>query len=168
MTDDRPRCERPTEWTLANLTRVSKLGYQLREILRHDDGCQFGRWILLYWGEFPRNAPLWIDFEVVEGVGCLIEKNESRLHVGGVGAGPVMFYATEDRQVFGPVGVDMTTTDLNRAVWSVRGFVKSGGCTQVYFPDGPFHHDGLAELSGAFGAICRAQERCYEIYDEAG
>ena len=160
----------PIEWTLTDLTRVSSSKLPLREILRHDDGCPFGRWILLYWGEGPGDAPFWIDFEVIEGVGCLVEKDARMLHVGGAGAagtGPVMFFATEDRQMFGLVGVNTTTTDLNQAVWSVRGFVKRVGCTQVYFPDGPLHYDGQAELCGMFGAICRAQGRCYEIYAEA-
>lgn len=157
----------PTEWTLTDLTRVSDLELPLREILRHDDGCPFGRWILLYWSEDTKGGPLWIDFEIIEGVGCLVEKSERGVHLGSAGAGPVVFYATEHRQLIGPVGVDTTTTDLNRAIWSVQGFVKWDGCTQVYFPDGPLHHDSQAELRGTFGAICRAQDRCYEIYAEA-
>ncbi len=157
----------PAEWTVANVQRVSNLKLPLREILRYDEGCPFGRWILLYWSEAQKERPLWIDFEVIEGVGCLVEKTERGLEVGGAGAGPIMFYATEDRQVFGAAGADTTTLDLNQAVWSARGFVKWDGCTQVYFPEGPFHHDSQAELRGAFGAICRAQDRCYEICAEA-
>ncbi len=156
-----------TEWTVANMTRVSGLKLPLREILRHDDGCLFGRWILLYWDDYRKKGPLWIDFEIIEGVACLIEESEDGLHVGASGAGPVLFYATEERALFGLAGAKMTTIDLNAAVWTVRGFVKQDGCTQVYLPPGPLHHDDREGLRGAMGAICRVQDRCYEIYDDA-
>lgn len=165
------------EWTLENVARVSSsLRLPLREILRHDEGAEFGRWILFYWNDtaaidVASNAPprrekiLWIDFEIIEGIACQIEKTATRLEVGGPDSGPVMFYATEDREIFGPVGTDMTTLDLNKAVWSVRGFVKVDGCTQIYIPNGHIHADSHDELRGLFSAIARAQARCYEIYD---
>jgi hypothetical protein len=140
----------------------ANLKLPLCESFRHDDGAQFGRWIHLYWSETSDHV-LWIDFEIFEAFGC-------SLPGGGIGQrktplnGPPLFYATEARELGDR---SSTTNDIDFAVPTVLGFVKWDGCTQIYFPnDGHVHRDDLESLAGLFSSICRAQARCYEIYEE--
>src|SRR4029077_6711967 len=137
----------------------SALKLPLRETLRHDEGASFGRTIYLYWKEIER--PIWIDFEIFEAIGCE-GPPDSLICTRPGGEGRPLYYTTDRREL---CDKDSVTTDLNSAMWTVRGFVKFDGCTQVYFPEGPLHYDDRASLRGLFGGICRAQERCYEIMD---
>lgn len=122
----------------------------LQEQLNHDDGSAFGRVIRLYWtpNEASGHQPThWIDFEIFEAVGLDGVRDDS----------PPLYYATESRELS-----DGVTTDLNKAVPDVHGFVKWDGCTQIHFPDG-LHYDDRAGLAGILATVVRAQERCYEI-----
>ena len=158
------------------MRRVSSLHLPLQETFRHDTDAEFGRTICLYWETPAEDSPgpsriLWVDFEVFEAVGrgtthpvrapTGSTQVVARSYVHDDRA-PLVYYATEDREFMSGL-----TADLDCAVWTVRGFVKFDGCTQVYFPGdvGPVHYDSAAGLRGLFGAICRAQERCYEIMD---
>ena len=141
------------------MTRVSSsLKLPLREALEHVVDTSFGRTICLYWSD---EKPTWIDFEIFEAIGREIPGHQGiAISTRPDGDGKPLYYATEDRELTKGV-----TTDLDRAMWTVRGFVKFDGCTQVYFPEGPVHYDDREGLRGLFAAICRAQERCYEIME---
>lgn len=122
--------------------------------------------IHLYWkspsaDEITR--PVWIDFEIFEAIGR--ESPGALICTRPGSEGRPLYYATDARDMCAKDGL---TADLSRATWAVRGFVKFDGCTQVYFPRGPLHYDDKASLRGLFGSICRAQERCYEVMDDAG
>ena len=144
------------------MARVSSLKLPLRETI-HVDNAGFGAEICLYWNDGSNESPAWIDFEILEAIGTespgALLSMRSRA-AGNTGA-PV-YYATQKREI-----TDGVTAEIERAVWSARGFVKFDGCTQVYFPEGPLHYDDVAGLRDMFAAICRAQERCYEIMDGA-
>lgn len=127
----------------------------LQEQFNHADGSVFGCIIRLYWtvsGTSGHQPTHWIDFEIFEAVGLDGVRDDS----------PPLYYATESRELS-----DGVTTDLDKAVPDVSGFVKWDGCTQVYFSadrDTPaLHYDDRAGLAGILAAIVRAQERCYEI-----
>ena len=142
------------------MTRVSSsLKLPLRETFRHDADTNFGRVICLYWSEDALVRPHWIDFEIFEAVGR--ESPGALISTRPNQDGAPLYYTTEKREI-----TDGVTSNLERAIWMARGFVKSDGCTQIYFPKGPVHYDDLIGPRGLFGAICRVQERCYEIMDD--
>jgi hypothetical protein len=138
-----PRKDEPSATVDGGMRRVSSLHNRpLREVIRYE--ASFGGVICLYWTD---ERPTWIDFEIFEPAGI-------------VNADCPIYYATEKRD---STVVDGITTDFDRAIWTVRGFVKVDGCTQVYFPEGPLHYDDATGFQALFAAICRAQDRCYEI-----
>ena len=140
----------------------SSLKLPLREVLEHAVDAPFGRTICLYWGhKGDSEKPTWIDFEIFEAIGREVP-GQRGIAISSCpdGDGVPLYYSTEDRELTAGV-----TTDLGRAVWTAHGFVKFDGCTQVYFPTGPVHYDDREGLRGLFVAICRAQERCYEIME---
>lgn len=125
----------------------------LQEQFSFNDGVPFGRVVRLFWSPSETHQPThWIDFEIFEAIG-----------LDGINAdSPPAYYASEERDLSAN-----TTTDLDKAVPDVSGFVKWDGCTQIYFSADrntpALHYDDRAGLAGLLAAIVRAQERCYEI-----
>lgn len=125
----------------------------LQEQFPAGDGSVLGRVVRLYWapsaasGHQPTH---WIDFDIYESVGLDGTSDDS----------PPLYYATETRELS-----DGVTTDLDKAVPDVTGFVKWDGCTQIYFSEQQpaLHYDDRESLAGMLAAIVRTQQRCYEI-----